>query len=141
MKNEYLTIEEYLEYVKIFNLSSSDTQKLNYVIAKIKRIIELQNETPQKNKREKYLRFLMFPADYTRINKDLHIQLKFKLNREIEKYRKQLNLEIKYTEEEKEEKIDEFKEELCKELKIRNVENEEEGEILTFANFDNIKGE
>ena len=143
MKNKYMTIEEYKRYLEIFELSTDDLKKINNVIKKVSDIIELQNETPMINKEKRYLRFLMFPSDYTKINKDLNKQKEFKMQREMQKFKKQLEDEDKYTNEEKIEKLEEFKEQLFKELKLRYSASavENEGTTMTLDDLEELEEE
>ena len=142
MKNRYLTIEEFKKYTKIMELSQEDNKNIENLLKKVSDIIELQNETTMINKNEKYLRFLMLPSDYAKINKELKKQKEFKLLRELEEYKQQLEKQEIYTEEEKSKMINEKKEQLFKELKIKYCgAAKEEGTPLTIEYLKKIKEE
>lgn len=139
MQNKYLSIEEYKKYIEIFELSPDDVKKLDNVIKKVSNIIELQDETVMINKEERYLRFLMLPSDYAKINKDLNKQREFKFRREVEKFKEYLENENNYTNEEKKEKLEEFKEKLFSELKLKYSTSAEEGTTMTLENLEEME--
>lgn len=118
MKNVGMSLEEYKKYLKIFKFDDVDQKEINKILNKVMQITLLKRETVQTNK-NLYLKPIMLPEDYKRIDRVLVTQKKFKCDRILTQYKKEL--------EEKDIKEDEIKEllekkELIKELGIRNVQ-------------------
>ena len=67
LKNVYLSIEEYQRYIKLFELGEEEQEKINGIIGNVKYILTLKKETPQRSP-TKYLKPIMFPEDYKKIN-------------------------------------------------------------------------
>lgn len=118
MKNVGMSLEEYKKYLKIFKFDDVDQKEINKILNKVMQITLLKRETVQTNK-NLYLKPIMLPEDYKRIDRVLVTLKKFKCDRILTQYKKEL--------EEKDIKEDEIKEllekkELIKELGIRNVQ-------------------
>lgn len=120
MKNVGMSLEDYKKYLNIFKFDDVDQKEINKILNKVLEIILLKRETAQTSK-SLYLKPIMLPEDYKRIDKVLNIQRQFKCDRILTQYKKEL--------EEKDIKEDEIKEllekkerELIKSLGIRNVQ-------------------
>ena len=120
MKNVGMSLEDYKKHLNIFKFDDVDQKEINKILNKVLEIILLKRETAQTSK-SLYLKPIMLPEDYKRIDKVLNIQRQFKCDRILTQYKKEL--------EEKDIKEDEIKEllekkerELIKSLGIRNVQ-------------------
>ena len=120
MKNVGMSLEDYKKYLNIFRFEDDDQKEINKILNKVFEIILLKRETAQTSK-SLYLKPIMLPEDYKRIDKVLNTQRQLKCERILTQYKKEL--------EEKDSKEDEIKEllekkerELIKSLGIRNVQ-------------------
>lgn len=120
MKNVGMSLEDYKKYLSLFRLDEVDQKEINKILNKVMQIIILKRETVQTSK-SLYLKPIMLPEDYRKINRVLATQKKFKCDRMLTQYKKEL--------EEKDIKEDEIKEllekkerELIKSLGIRHVQ-------------------
>ena len=120
MKNVGMSLEDYKKYLNIFRFDDDDQKEINKILNKVFEIILLKRETAQTSK-SLYLKPIMLPEDYKRIDKVLNTQRQLKCERILTQYKKEL--------EEKDIKEDEIKEllekkerELIKSLGIRNVQ-------------------
>lgn len=120
IKNEYLSIKDYEKYLSLFNLNDEDRKEINNIINKVWEIDILKRETKQDNN-VRYLRPLMTPSDYKKIDKALKIQREFKVERLMEKKRKELQESELYTSTEIFEKLEKYYNELCKEIGVRKT--------------------
>lgn len=120
MKNVGMSLEDYKKYLNIFRFDDDDQKEINKILNKVFEIILLKRETAQTSN-SLYLKPIMLPEDYKRIDKVLNTQRQLKCERILTQYKKEL--------EEKDIKEDEIKEllekkerELIKSLGIRNVQ-------------------
>lgn len=120
MKNVGMSLEDYKKYLNIFRFDDDDQKEINKILNKVFEIILLKRETAQTSN-SLYLKPIMLPEDYKRIDKVLNTQRQLKCERILTQYKKEL--------EEKDSKEDEIKEllekkerELIKSLGIRNVQ-------------------
>lgn len=120
IKNEYLSIKDYEEYLSLFNLKDDDRKEINNIINKVWEIDILKRETKQDNN-VRYLRPLMVPSDYKKIDKALKVQREFKIERLMEKKRKELQESGLYTSTEIFEKLEKYYNELCEEISLRKT--------------------
>ena len=89
--------EDYKKYISLFHLNEEEKKIVESLILKVKWIIKLKDETPQKSTRL-YLKPIMFQKDYKNIDKVLNDQLSLKVDRNCERYKRQLeeNKILKY---------------------------------------------
>ncbi|MBQ3414088.1 MAG: hypothetical protein IJH39_01800 [Clostridia bacterium] len=140
MHNRDADIDEFLKYIKQFKYSEKEQKELKSILKKVVEINNLRNETKQKKVDYKYFKLFMLPSDYTKINSDLKQQKEFKVDREAEKYRKELkNKQLK--EEEIEEKVQELIKDLRKQYglstKGKNDKKVSEENALNFEDVEN----
>ena len=127
IKNILLSVEDYKKYISMFEFNSEELTQINEYIGKVQKIIWLKKETVQDNTK-KYLKPIMTPDDFRKINKVLKDQKELKVERELEKYRKELIKEGRYTDEQInkmiEEKREKLREEFClRKIKRRNIQD------------------
>lgn len=120
IKNEYLSIKDYEKYLSLFNLKDDDRKEINNIINKVWEIDILKRETKQDNN-VRYLRPLMVPSDYKKIDKALKVQREFKIERLMEKKRKELQESGLYTSTEIFEKLEKYYNELCEKIGVRKT--------------------
>ena len=118
MDNKYISINDYEKYISIFNLSDEDNKQKEELLSKVFQIIMLKRETVQKSP-NLYLKPIMFPEDFRKIDKALNTQKLFKLDRDTKIFEDTIRKEGKYTEDEITSQIEKFREKEAKELKIR----------------------
>lgn len=144
MKNQYLIIEDYKKFTDLFELSEEDIQKRMDVIEAVKKIMLLKRETPQKSSML-YLKPIMFPDDYKKINKVLKDQLEFKLGRELKKIRDNLVEKGTYADEDIKEKLKKEEIKLRKELGLPSKSKKDKKIIkvnaLTLEDIKHLKEE
>lgn len=141
MKNQYMNVKEYKEFIKLFNFNEKEQNELNYIISCVEEIIRLKDSTPQKSTRL-YLKPIMLPSDYRNIKKVLNTQLKFLFEREKQQKRKEL-INLRLSKEELEKQIKKFEKDRRKELGLRtrkNNNNKFEGNDFTLEDFQKLKG-
>ena len=140
MKNKYMNVKEYRDFIKLFDFEEKDRNKLEYIIHCVEEIIRLKDSTPQKSTRL-YLKPIMLPNDYREINKALNTQLEFLLEREKQQKRKEL-IKSGFLGEKLEEEMKKFEKNKRKELGLRTRKNNNEkfeGEDFTLEDFQNLK--
>lgn len=134
MKNQYLTLEEYKRFLEIFELSEEERKEVNSIIITVQEIVKLKSETPQVST-TKYLKPIMLPSDYRKINKVYNTQLEFKAERLLNQLKKELIVENKYTNSEIEELLEKQKEKIREDLGLKKKKNNKikirEEDILT----------
>ena len=142
MKNQYLIIEDYKKFTDLFELDEEEKKIIENLIFKVKWIIELKDETPQKSTRL-YLKPVMFPKDYKNIDKALNSQLSFKVDRESKKYMKQLEEKKIYSKDEIQKMTLKYKEDLMNDFGLRKKsktkKNNENKNILKLEDVDNLE--
>ena len=140
MKNKYMNVKEYRDFIKLFDFEEKDRNKLEYIIHCVEEIIRLKDSTPQKSTKL-YLKPIMLPNDYREINKALNTQLEFLLEREKQQKRKEL-IKSGFLGEKLEEEMKKFEKNKRKELGLRTRKNNNEkfeGEDFTLEDFQNLK--
>lgn len=120
MKNVGMSLEDYKKYLNIFKFDDVDQKEINKILNKVLEIILLKRETAQTSK-SLYLKPIMLPEDYKRIDKVLKTQRQFKCDRILTQYKKELE-EKDIKEDEIKELLEKKEKELIKELGIRNVQ-------------------
>lgn len=142
MKNEYLTIEDYKKYISLFHLNEEEKKIVESLILKVKWIIKLKDETPQKSTRL-YLKPIMFQKDYKNIDKVLNDQLSLKVDRNCERYKRQLEENKIYSKDEIQKMTLKYKEDLMKDFGLRKKSkikrNKENRNILKLEDVDNLE--
>lgn len=140
MKNQYMNVKEYKEFINLFDFEEKDQNELEYIIFCVEKIIQLKDSTPQKSSRL-YLKPIMLPKDYREINKALNTQLEFLLEREKQQKRKEL-INSGLSKEELEKELNKFEEDKRKELGLRvrkSKNNKFEEDDFTLEDFKNLK--
>lgn len=138
IKNILLSVEDYKKYISMFEFNSEELTQINEYIGKVQKIIWLKKETVQDNTK-KYLKPIMTPDDFRKINKVLKDQKELKVERELEKYKHGLINEKKYTYEQMnqmlEEKMRKLREEFgLSKIKIKNRKKEQTRLTLSDLN-------
>lgn len=117
MKNVGMSLENYKKYLNIFRFDDDDQKEINKILNKVMQITLLKRETVQTNK-NLYLKPIMLPEDYKRIDRVLVTQKKFKCDRILTQYKKELE-EKDIKEDEIKELLEKKEKELIKELGIK----------------------
>lgn len=122
IKNLLLSLEDYKKYISMFELDSEELAHINEYIEKVQMIYWLKKETVQDNT-NRYLKPIMTPDDFRKINKVLKDQKELKVERELEKYRKELIKEGRYTNEQMKQMIEEKRKKLREEFGLSKIKN------------------
>jgi len=135
IKNVLLSVEDYKKYISMFELDSEESAQINEFIEKVQTIYWLKRETVQDNTK-RYLKPIMTPDDYRKINKVLKDQKELKVERELEKYRKELIKEGRYTNEQMNQMIEEKRKKLREEFGLSKIKNKKKEQTkLTLADL------
>lgn len=142
MDNKYLSYNDYVRYINIFNLSYEDNKHKEELLEKVFQIIMLKRETVQTSP-NLYLKPIMFPDDFRKIDKALNTQKLFKLERDTKIFEDTLRKEGKYTEDEITSQIKKFREKQSKELRIRgkSKKNANNNEVLSLNDLEFLEEE
>ena len=135
IKNLLLSLEDYKKYISMFELDSEELAQINEYIEKVQMIYWLKKETVQDNTK-RYLKPIMTPDDFRKINKVLKDQKELKVERELEKYRKELIKERRYTNEQMNQMIEEKRKKLREEFGLSKIKNKKKEQTkLTLADL------
>lgn len=113
-----LEIKEFLQKAKSVKLKQEEIKEINSILEKVVEIKRLRDETKQKKVNYNYFKEIMLPSDYTKINRDLREQKKFKVARESRKLEKEL-ISKGLSQEEIQEETEKYKEKLRKQYGLR----------------------
>ena len=135
IKNILLSVEDYKKYISMFEFNSEELTQINEYIGKVQKIIWLKKETVQDNTK-RYLKPIMTPNDFRKINKVLKDQKELKVERELEKYKQGLINEKKYSNEQINQMIEEKRKKLREEFGLSKINNKKKEQTkLTLADL------
>ena len=137
IKNLLLSLEDYKKYISMFELDSEELAQINEYIEKVQMIYWLKKETVQDNTK-RYLKPIMTPDDFRKINKVLKDQKELKVERELEKYKQRLINEKKYSNEQINQMIEEKRKKLREEFGLSKIKNKKKEK--TRLTLSDLKG-
>lgn len=143
MKDRNLEIKEFLQKAKSVKLKQEERKEINSILKKVVEIKQLREETKQKKINYNYLKEIMLPSDYTKINRDLREQREFKVARESRKFELELIAKGR-SQEEIQEETEKYRTKLCKQYGLRTkgkIKEMSDEEDLTLENIEEIEME
>ena len=142
MQNRNMSKNEFIEYIKGIRFSEGEEKEINSFLRKIAEIERLRNETNQEKSNYNYLKKIMLPSDYRKINKDLLKQREYKVARETHRYSQELK-EKGLSDEQIKSKVEDYKQNLCRIYGVGRTRNSKviQEEELTLDDIDNIEME